>query len=125
MAQKTFLPNEGQLAAVIGDRDTVTGFILAGVGDSGLKKNPNFLIVDNKTPQDVIENSFHNFLSRRDIAIIIINQHIAELIRHLIDAHEDPIPVIVEIPSKDRPYDFSKDYIMARLVSMKAIKRMD
>ncbi|KMS93308.1 hypothetical protein BVRB_032790, partial [Beta vulgaris subsp. vulgaris] len=36
----------GALLAIIGDEDTVTGFLLAGVGDRTAGA-PNFLVVDN------------------------------------------------------------------------------
>ena len=37
------------LIAVIGDEDTVTGFLLAGIGERNLKGQENFLIVDSNT----------------------------------------------------------------------------
>lgn len=43
---------------------------------------------------------------------------IAEEIRHLLNAYEKTIPTILEIPSKDSPYDPSKDYIMRRVGMM-------
>ena len=42
-------PSEGALLAVIADEDTVTGLLLAGVGNVDARKNTNFLIVDNST----------------------------------------------------------------------------
>ena len=36
------------------------------------------------------------------------------MIRHLVDAHDKPTPAILEIPSKDHPYDPSKDGILRR-----------
>lgn len=55
-----------------------------------------------------IEETFKDFCSRSDIAIILINQHIAEQIRFVVDAHTTSIPAILEIPSKDAPYDPNK-----------------
>jgi len=37
---------------------------------------------------------------------------VAEMIRHVIDSHTQPIPSVLEIPSKDHPYDASKDSIL-------------
>ena len=37
-----------------------------------------------------------------------------EMIRHVIDSHNDPIPAVLEIPSKECPYDASKDSILRR-----------
>jgi hypothetical protein len=39
---------------------------------------------------------------------------VAEMIRHVIDNHNEPIPAVLEIPSKDHPYDASKDSILRR-----------
>lgn len=36
------------------------------------------------------------------------------MIRHCIDAHTQPIPAVLEIPSKDHPYDATKDSILRR-----------
>lgn len=36
------------------------------------------------------------------------------MIRHVIDAHTSPTPAVLEIPSKDHPYDASKDSILRR-----------
>lgn len=61
-----------------------------------------------------IEDCFKRFLKRDDIDIILINQNTAEMIRHVIDAHTAPLPAVLEIPSKDHPYDASKDSILRR-----------
>lgn len=53
-------------------------------------------------------------MKRDDIDIILINQNIAEMIRYVIDAHTLPVPSVLEIPSKDHPYDSSKDSILRR-----------
>ena len=55
-----------------------------------------------------------NFIKRDDIDIILINQNVAEMVRHVIDTHTAPVPAILEIPSKDHPYDPSKDSILRR-----------
>lgn len=36
------------------------------------------------------------------------------MIRHVIDSHTQPVPAVLEIPSKDHPYDASKDSILRR-----------
>ena len=40
------VPAEGSYLAVMGDEDTITGFLLAGVGNVDLRKKTNFLIVN-------------------------------------------------------------------------------
>ena len=92
---------EGKLIAVIGDEDTVTGFLLAGVGHRNASST-NFLVVKSggrvpsslppfvvslaqvcrarppaDTPVSVIESSFQDFTSRDDVGIVLINQHVS------------------------------------------------
>lgn len=109
----------GKLIAVIGDEDTCVGFLLGGIGEVNRTKQPplNFLVVD-KNSSDTIEETFKAFLKRGDIDIILITQNIAEGIRHVIDGHTDAVPAVLEIPSKDHPYDPSKDSILRRAKGM-------
>lgn len=112
MAKRTLL-------AVIADEDSVTGLLLAGVGQVSNEpgKESNFLtVVPDKTTQDDIEEAFERFTSEReDIAILLINQHIADLIRPRVDAYTNAFPAILEIPSKDHPYDPEKDSILKKV----------
>ena len=62
-----------------------------------------------------IEDAFRRFTSRENVAVLLINQHIANDIRHLLDAYFEPVPAILEIPSKDHPYSVEQDSIMARV----------
>ena len=68
-----------QFLAVIGDEDSVTGLLLAGIGhvsDDGEKKK-NFSVVDSKTAPDAIERAFDEYTTgRKDIAVLLINQHV-------------------------------------------------
>lgn len=41
---------------------------------------------------------------RPDIAILLINQHIAEKIRPLLEHYTQAFPAVLEIPSKEHPY---------------------
>ena len=118
MDAKTKATKAGRLLAVIGDEDTCTGFLLGGVGEINNKREPNFLVVNKDTSVSDIEDAFRKFTSRSDIAIILINQYIAEMIRHVLDRYEESIPAILEIPSKDHPYDPTKDSILRRAKGM-------
>lgn len=107
-----------------------------------------------ETHLSVLEEKFQSFVSRSDIGIILINQHVsrgvqtswidcfaaaphtrsdtprarpcapgthpqvANDIRHLINAHKKAVPTVCEIPSKDAPYDASKDALMARVLKL-------
>ncbi|KAI5082855.1 hypothetical protein GOP47_0002598 [Adiantum capillus-veneris] len=106
------------LLAIIGDEDTVTGFLLAGVGNVDLRRKTNYLIVDDKTSVKTIEEAFKEFTAREDIAIILISQYVANMIRFVVDQFNKPLPAILEIPSKDHPYDPSQDSILARVKHM-------
>ncbi|KAH7442964.1 hypothetical protein KP509_02G010300 [Ceratopteris richardii] len=106
------------LLAIIGDEDTVTGFLLAGVGNVDIRRKTNYLIVDNKTTVKTIEDTFKEFTAREDIAIVLISQYVANMIRFVVDRYNKPIPAILEIPSKDHPYDPSQDSILARVKHM-------
>ena len=108
----------GKLIAVIGDEDTVTGFVLAGVGHRNMEGS-NFLVVkEGETPLPTVEAAFVTLTSRVDVGILLINQHVANTIRHLLNDYTKPFPTVLEIPSKDHPYDADKDYIMVRVNQM-------
>ncbi|KAK3732302.1 hypothetical protein QZH41_010748 [Actinostola sp. cb2023] len=129
---------KGRLIAVIGDEDTCTGFLLGGIGEINAKRQKNFFVVSKveykspsanvvqmitnkhltflftETSVSEIEEKFHELVTRKDIAILLINQNIAEEIRHVLDGYESAIPAVLEIPSKEHPYDPSKDSILRR-----------
>ncbi|KAL9047327.1 MAG: hypothetical protein Q9214_000069 [Letrouitia sp. 1 TL-2023] len=116
--------------AVIGDEDSVTGLLLAGIGHVTPPPDAqkNFLVVNSKTEKATIEQAFDRFThDRKDIAILLINQHgtregflisiiqIAEQIRHRVDNYTEAFPSLLEIPSKDHPYDPDKDSVLKRV----------
>ncbi|KAK0742214.1 ATPase, V1 complex, subunit F [Apiosordaria backusii] len=107
-----------QFLAVIGDEDSVTGLLLAGIGHvtSPPDNQKNFLVVDSKTENSAIEAAFDRFTTeRKDIGIVLINQHIADRIRYRIDTYTQAFPTVLEIPSKDHPYDPEKDSVLRRV----------
>nr|XP_018259079.1 V-type proton ATPase subunit F [Kwoniella dejecticola CBS 10117]OBR81237.1 V-type proton ATPase subunit F [Kwoniella dejecticola CBS 10117] len=104
MATTTTNPKDRTLLAVIGDEDSVTGLLLAGIGHVDQNQNKNFLIVDAKTQTSVIESAFQDFTERKDVAILLINQHVAEKIRPTVDRYQAAFPALLEIPSKEHPY---------------------
>lgn len=75
-----------------------------------------------ETPVSTIEATFVEYTERKDIAILLINQHvrphpsltnhstydilpqIAEKIRPTVDKYQQAFPTLLEIPSKDHPY---------------------
>ncbi|KAH7314186.1 V-type proton ATPase subunit F [Rhexocercosporidium sp. MPI-PUGE-AT-0058] len=118
MAAPASAYKDRQFLAVIGDEDSVTGLLLAGVGHvtEPPDSQKNFLVVDSKTDNAAIEEAFERFtVERKDIAILLINQHIAERIRHRVDQYTAAFPALLEIPSKDHPYDPEKDSVLRRV----------
>ena len=106
------------LIAVIGDLETVTGFLLAGIGQRN-QKGCNYLIVGEDTKPQDIEATFDKFINDPQISIILINQKIAENnLRPLINTYDRLFPTILEIPSKDVPYDLKKDSIALRAAKL-------
>merc|ERR1712036_190792 len=83
--------NRSRLIAVIGDEDTVTGFLLGGIGEQNKQGKVNFKICNKDTPVTDNTNTLKEFIHRKDVAIILITQTYAELVRNTIDAHIDPI----------------------------------
>ncbi|KAL8381274.1 hypothetical protein RB595_005514 [Gaeumannomyces hyphopodioides] len=107
-----------EFLAVIGDEDSVTGLLLAGIGHvtPAPDSQKNFLVVDSKTENSAIEAAFQRFTTdRKDIGIVLINQHIADRIRHTVDTYTAAFPAVLEIPSKDHPYDPEKDSVLRRV----------
>ncbi|KAK0608352.1 hypothetical protein LWI29_029392 [Acer saccharum] len=100
---------------MIADEDTITGFLLAGVGNVDLRRKTNYLIVDSKTTVKQIEDAFKEFTTKDDIGIVLISQYVANMIRFVVDSYNKPIPAILEIPSKDHPYDPTHDSVLSRV----------
>ena len=69
---KRFVRNENNmLLGIIGDEDTVTGFLLAGIGERS-ENSTNFLKVKSTTTNEQIEEFFHGLITRKDIGIVLI-----------------------------------------------------
>jgi V-type H+-transporting ATPase subunit F len=116
MARRAQIPTSNSaLIGMIADEDTITGFLLAGVGNVDIRKKTNYLIVDNKTTVKQIEDAFKDFTTRDDIGIVLISQYVANMIRFLVDSYNNPVPAILEIPSKDHPYDPAHDSVLSRV----------
>ena len=175
----------GQLIGVIGDEETVTGMLLAGVGEMDNRGKKNFYVVTASAPPPgcpfargrargapsyralpvalacsaaapgagerapaasrarrthpcscptqppltpacgaaplaettpgMVEEAFHRLTARDDVAILLINQYVASMIRETIDGYEGSKEcAVLEIPSKEHPYDPEQDAIHRR-----------
>lgn len=106
------------LVGAIADQTTMTGFLLTGMGERNHKGQQNFLIVDKEMSDTEIETAFRKMLERDDIGVILISQNIAERVRNIIVEHDKVIPTILEIPSKETPYEPEKDTIVLRAATI-------
>ena len=76
--------------AVIGDEDTILGFGIVGV--------TGYTVVD----ADEARQAFDKALAEKDIAIIIITEPVADMIRAEVDRYlfTERFPLVVEIPDR-------------------------
>ena len=114
MSKKGFSTKATLLTSIIADETTVTGFLLTGMGERNKKGHYNFYIVGKDSQDGDIDKALRDILARTDIGIVLIGQDIAERVRNVIIEHEEIIPTILEIPSKNYPYDPTKDPIVYR-----------
>merc|ERR1712176_909827 len=116
--KRKFLTQSEMKIGLIADEDTVTGMVLACIGHVDGQGKKNFLIVDSKTHAKDMEAKFTDLTQRKDIAMIFITQGCANDIRNVVDAYSNSgqvIPTVLEIPSKEQPYDPRKDAVMQRV----------
>eukprot|EP00850_Spirogloea_muscicola_P016829 SM000140S00578 [mRNA] locus=s140:85100:86254:+ [translate_table: standard] len=92
----------------------------AGAGGGGAARADGSLIamIADETTTRAIEDSFRDFTSREDVAIVLISQYVANMIRYAIDSYSKTLPAILEIPSKEHPYDPAQDSILSRVKHM-------
>ena len=102
------MQKKDKVVAVIGDTDTVTGFLLAGIGESkeGVQ---NFFVTNDSTTREQIQKTFIDFTQRPNIAVILISQNAGTKIRDTLDTYRGVTPVVLEIPSKGSSYDPDTD----------------
>lgn len=76
--------------AVIGDRDTVTGFRLVGVSECATPKSPN-----------ETRELLYDFYRDPSMGLIIITEPLAEKVEDtIIELSQSPVPVILLIPDR-------------------------
>lgn len=78
-----------KLLAVLADAETVTGFLLAGIGCNSPADGPNYIAVDEETTVQQIEAAFAQLVGRDDVAILLVSTKVASVIRHAIDAYQE------------------------------------
>lgn len=84
---------------VIGDRETISGFLLCGLGSFKEKEN-NFFFTDG-VKDDLIKEAFNNFMNRKETLIIFITQEVSKKIKRATVTKQDPVPSVVVIPGNE------------------------
>lgn len=75
--------------------------------------------MDENTKAEEVEEAFKRYTEADNISVLLINQNIAEnFLRPLINTYTGIIPTILEIPSKDHPYDLKKDPITTKAAKL-------
>ena len=118
---KVVFTKKSLIICVMADESTVTGFLLAGTGQRGKDGSQNYLIVNKETTDDVLEANFKAWTSKDVVGIVLIGQAYAERIRSMIVEHQENeeklLPTILEIPTKECPYDPTKDTMLVKAAS--------
>lgn len=83
--------------AIISNEKTVSGFKMAGVANNNLQ---NVFIFSEDADLDELSKVFRNLIKRSDVAIILISQSFAELIRDDINSFKGISPSICIIPTR-------------------------
>ncbi|KAJ8937413.1 hypothetical protein NQ318_012530 [Aromia moschata] len=102
------------LIAIIGDEDTCVGYLLGGIGQMDDEQRPNYFIVDRKTKDVDVEAAFRKFVGRGDIGIILITADAAKKISNTLHSYNKAMPMVMEIPGKNGPYEINIDHILKR-----------
>ncbi|PIA29483.1 hypothetical protein AQUCO_06000086v1 [Aquilegia coerulea] len=58
---------------------------------------------------------FMVFSTSQGKLLLSVYSQVANMIRFLVDSYNKPIPAILEIPSKDHPYDPTHDSVLSRV----------
>ncbi|KAB0337760.1 hypothetical protein FD755_025486 [Muntiacus reevesi] len=108
------MAGRGKLMAVMGDEDTMTGFLLGGIGVLNKNCHPNFLVMDFLGGSDsksiCLQCGRPRFTS--------LTSTLQRWCRHALDALWHCIPAILEIPSKEHLCDAANVSILRRARGM-------
>ncbi|KAF7684760.1 V-type proton ATPase subunit F [Astathelohania contejeani] len=98
---------ERLLVGIMGDEETIMGFLFTGLENS--VDNPNMIIVNADTSDEDLNCAFDTLVSRPDISIIFICDFVAARLRKKIKYYQGVVPSILEIPSRTRMLDIEKE----------------
>lgn len=81
---------------IIGDEDTLNGFMIAGV-----PCGPNLVQVSPNTHEDDLKSIFQRLTQRNDLSIILVSDFVCQKIKEEIEGHNSKkMPFVFEIPSR-------------------------
>jgi len=106
---------ETRVIACLADEDTVAGLTLAGVGGTDARGNKHLVAVTPETPAASLEDAFRGFLKDPAVGVVLVSQPVANRIRPAMDAHTAASPAVLEVPSKEAPYDPEEDSLLRRV----------
>ncbi|OIR59002.1 MAG: V-type proton ATPase subunit F [Amphiamblys sp. WSBS2006] len=101
------------LICAIGDKDTVSGLLLTGIGTVFADKRKNYFVTENSS-DEAIENAFTEFTLRKEALVIVITQDAANRIKTHMASFGRPQPVVVVIPSIKGEYSVDADETTTR-----------
>lgn len=99
------------LLSIIADEDTCVGYILGGIGEVNDDNDPNYFVVNANTTDKDIEKAYSQFISRKDMGVVLITREIANRI-HLPHKINKTLPIVIEIPDKNGPYNVQIDHLL-------------
>lgn len=109
--QRTIETERTQLIGLIGDQDSVIGFLLGGIGEKTMKPSlvlqeseTNVFVVHKETTSEEIEESLRTMLRRTDIGVIMITRLVADRMRQILANRDQVYPIVLEIPSPLDPF---------------------
>merc|ERR1712232_1029375 len=116
--RRKFIGASDMKLGLIGDEETVTGMVLAGMGHVDGQGRKNFLIVTEKSTVPETSSFFKSLTERKDIAMILVTQSVASDIAVAMTEYAETgqvVPTVMNIPSKEQAYDPRNDPVMQRV----------
>lgn len=81
---------------IIGDEDTLNGFLIAGVPSGS-----NLVQVSPSTHEDDLKSIFQRLVARKDLSILLVSDFVSQKIKEEMDEYNSKeIPFVFVIPSR-------------------------
>lgn len=85
---------------IIGDEETLTGFLIAGI--ENVQDDQNLIQVSLNTSDEDLRKSFRNLTNRKDLAIILVCDFVADKLKEEIGLYTETVPAVLVIASKNK-----------------------